>query len=152
MRSEPPAAVRSPSSHGGVTGTAAKGRHHLTGGRPRQGSIGAPIVSRSRASGGTTTLSGRGHEHRVNGIEPSWSRDSRSGPGSYAGPVDAAFFDLDKTVIAKASMVAFHKPLRRARHRARAASCSGRCGASSCTCTSAPTRSAWPGCGSPCSA
>lgn len=28
--------------------------------------------------------------------------------------VEAAFFDLDKTVIAKASMVAFHKPLRRA--------------------------------------
>lgn len=28
--------------------------------------------------------------------------------------VDAAFFDLDKTVIAKASMVAFHKPLRQA--------------------------------------
>ena len=28
--------------------------------------------------------------------------------------MDAAFFDLDKTVIAKASMVAFHKPLRRA--------------------------------------
>ncbi len=32
----------------------------------------------------------------------------------YAEPMEAAFFDLDKTVIAKASMVAFGKPLYRA--------------------------------------
>ena len=36
------------------------------------------------------------------------------GRRSYAGSVPAAFFDLDKTVIARASMVAFGKPLYRA--------------------------------------
>jgi HAD superfamily hydrolase (TIGR01490 family) len=36
------------------------------------------------------------------------------GPPPYPGPVEAAFFDLDKTVIAKASMVAFGGPFRRA--------------------------------------
>lgn len=39
---------------------------------------------------------------------------SRPAAGQYPGRVTAAFFDLDKTVIAKASMLAFGKPLHRA--------------------------------------
>src|ERR1700733_8373550 len=39
------------------------------------------------------------------------ARSGATAPGPYTpGPMEAAFFDLDKTVIAKASMVAFGRP------------------------------------------
>ena len=52
--------------------------------------------------------------------------------------MEAAFFDLDKTVIAKASMVAFSGPLHRAGLLSRRC-CSAPSGASSSTSSSAPT-------------
>jgi HAD superfamily hydrolase (TIGR01490 family) len=47
-------------------------------------------------------------------MEPSSRADLGAGPGGPTGQAAAAFFDLDKTVIAKASMVAFSGPLHRA--------------------------------------
>lgn len=64
-----------------------------------------------------------GHPGRTGGRTPAGPDRARCGRGTSAPPgrpartlasVEAAFFDLDKTVIARASMVAFGKPLYRA--------------------------------------
>ena len=64
--------------------------------------------------------------------------------------MEAAFFDLDKTVIAKASMVAFGRPLLRRRHDLALARGPRALWASSSSSTSAPTRSACASSASPC--
>src|SRR4051812_11741829 len=66
----------------------------------------AETARRSSAPGGS----------RIREAGPAGARRSREGGGGdrAEGKSSAAFFDLDKTVIAKASMVAFGKPLYRA--------------------------------------
>ena len=79
-------------------------------------------------------------DRRATDAHPSAAPASTASP--YARRVEAAFFDLDKTVIAKASMVAFGRPLLQAGHDLAAGCSCGRCGAARLPATSAPTRSA----------
>src|SRR5690606_15933175 len=90
-------------------------------------SMGPPTAGAARcAAGGLRGKRRRGPavdgRSRAGGRQGPIARPQRRGPARYppgvAPPEDglrpAAFFDLDKTVIAKASMVAFSKPLHRA--------------------------------------
>ena len=71
-------------------------------------------------------------------------------PMSPRGRPTAAFFDLDKTIIAKSSTLAFSKPVPGRRPDLAAARCCARRTPSSSTSSAAPTTTRWRRCGSSC--
>ena len=93
-----------------------KRRRSGSRGRPRRSSEAEP-TSGSTTPDGAAERDGAGNdaagESQGNEGESRGSKvvrgAKRPAPASY-GPLEAAFFDLDKTVIAKASMVAFGRP------------------------------------------
>ena len=83
--------------------TAPKRRRSRNRGRHRRGTdAAAPAEGSDAVAGGGQVGAGESPGEVVHGAK-------RPVPASY-GPLEAAFFDLDKTVIAKASMVAFGWP------------------------------------------
>ena len=134
------------------------GRRRHTGGRPGwspaggdsnheqvppQGWRGASAAARTDVPAVACTIAVR-REHDVSpgtGVRRG-SRESTLGTAFYdANVTEAAFFDLDKTVIA-GNVLAFGPRL----HKEECSTVGwsfGRCGARSCSATSAPTRAAW---------
>ena len=118
-----------------------------SGGRRARGTSEGDRTVRRLADGGSRVAEQKS-SHAVDGGRAL----GRSRATGRVAVVEAAFFDLDKTVIAKASMVAFSGPLHRAGHADAPHARSGPPGASSSTRSSGRRRRSWPSCATRCCA
>ena len=93
---------------------APKRRRSRNRGRHRRSSepvlAGESAASNGAAGQDAAEMDSAGHESGADGQASEVLRSVRRPVPARYGPLEAAFFDLDKTVIAKASMVAFGRP------------------------------------------